>query len=239
MKALFFGQDADEIEQLALTLRIRWPDLESIMVTSGRQGLIAIEQKEPDIVFVCEDLTDMNMYSAISEIRKFSDIPIVALTDDDEMHGVKVLDLGGDDYITPNTNMMVMMVKVVALMRRFTLVNRRSDESPIQCGDLMINPATYEVYMGATSLRLTPTEFRLLHLLAKNRHITLSQEFIMDAVWSDDLDGGNKVKKYIQRLRRKLNDDAKNPRWIKTVHGMGYRLSPPVREEELATANAA
>ncbi|MDA0771202.1 MAG: helix-turn-helix domain-containing protein, partial [Chloroflexi bacterium] len=81
------------------------------------------------------------------------------------------------------------------------------------------------------------TEFRLLHLLAKNRHITLSQEYIMDAVWSDDLDGGNKVKKYIQRLRRKLDDDAKNPRWIKTVHGMGYRLSPPVQEEELATAN--
>ena len=88
-------------------------------------------------------------------------------------------------------------------------------------------------------MRRTPTEFRLLHLVAKNRHRTLAQEYIMDAVWGDDLDGGNKVKKYIQRLRRKLNDDAKNPRWIKTVHGMGYRLSPASQEQELATANAA
>lgn len=239
MKALFFGQDASQIEQLALALRIRWPDLESIMVTRGNQGLMAIEQKEPDIAFMCEDLADMSMYSAISEIRKFSDIPIIAITGNDEMDGVKVLDLGGDDYITPGMNMMVMMVKVVAIMRRFNLVNRRSDETPIHCGDLVINPATFEVYLGATSLRLTPTEFRLLHLLAKNRHITLSQEYIMDAVWGDDLDGGNKVKKYIQRLRRKLNDDAKNPRWIKTVHGMGYRLSPASQEQELATANAA
>ena len=176
MKALFFGQDSNQVEQLALTLRIRWPDLESIMVTKGSQGLMAIEQREPDIAFMCEDLTDMSMYSAISEIRKFSDIPIIAMTGDDEMEGVKVLDLGGDDYITPGTNMMVMMVKVVAIMRRFNLVNRRTDESPIQCGDLVINPATFEVYLGSTSLRLTPTEFRLLHLLAKNRHITLSQE---------------------------------------------------------------
>ncbi|MDA0769133.1 MAG: hypothetical protein O2821_02785, partial [Chloroflexi bacterium] len=156
MKALFFGQDSTRIEQLALTLRIRWPDLESIMVTKASQGLMAIEQKEPDMAFICEDLTDMNMYSAISEIRKFSDIPIVAMTGEDEMQGIKVLDLGGDDYITPSTNMMVMMVKVVAIMRRVSLVNRRSDEGPIQCGELVINPGTFEVYLGATGLRLTP-----------------------------------------------------------------------------------
>ena len=236
MKALFFGQDVNKIEQLALTLRIRWPDLESIMVSRGSHGLMAIEQKEPDIAFICEDLTDMNMFSVIGEIRKFSDIPIVALTGEDEMQGVKVLDRGGDDYITPSTNM---MVKVVAIMRRFNLTNRRIDEGPIYCGELVIDPATYEVYLGSTSLRLTPTEFRLLHLLARNRDITLLQNFIMDEIWSDDIDGSDKVKKYIQRLRRKLDDDAKNPRWIKTVHGMGYRLSPPVPEEELATANAA
>lgn len=239
MKALFFGEDANKIEQLALALRIRWPELESIMVTRGRHGLMAVEQQGPDIVFICEDLPDMNRYTAIAEIRKFSDIPIVAWTDDDEMQGVKVLDHGGDDYFTPSTNMMVMVVKVVAIMRRAGLVNRKSDESPIQCGDLHIDPGTYEVYLGENNLHLTPTEFRLLHLLAKNRHITLSQAYILDAVWAEDMDGGNKVKKYIQRLRRKMEDDAKNPRWIKTVHGMGYRLNAPLPEESLATFEAA
>ena len=90
----------------------------------------------------------------------------------------------------------------------------------------MIDPATHEIYSGSTSLRLTLAKFRLVHLLAKKRHITLSQHYIMDEAWSDDLDGENKVKKYIQRLRRRLDDDANNPRWIKTVLGMGYRLSP-------------
>ena len=132
-----------------------------------------------------------------------------------------------------------MMVKVVALLRRVNMVDRRGDEPPIYCGELLINPATFEVYLGSKALRLTPTEFRMLYLLAKNRHITLSQDFIINAIWADDYEGGNKVKKYIQRLRRKLNDDARSPKWIKTVHGLGYRMSPQVDEHVLVGASNA
>ncbi|MDA0771118.1 MAG: helix-turn-helix domain-containing protein [Chloroflexi bacterium] len=74
---------------------------------------------------------------------------------------------------------------------------------------------------------LTPTEFKLLYLLAKNRHMTLSQEFIQRVIWADDIEAGDTLKKYVQRLRRKLGDDARNPIWIKTVHGVGYRFSSP------------
>ncbi len=74
---------------------------------------------------------------------------------------------------------------------------------------------------------LTPTEFKLLHLLARNRHMTLSQPFIHRVIWGDDVQVGETLKKYIQRLRRKLGDDARNPTWIKTVHGFGYRFSAP------------
>ena len=81
--------------------------------------------------------------------------------------------------------------------------------------------------MGSDRLMLTPTEFRLLHLLAKNRHVTLTQDFIQRIIWSDDVQAGETLKKYIQRLRRKLGDDARNPIWIKTIHGVGYRFSSP------------
>ena len=89
----------------------------------------------------------------------------------------------------------------------------------------MLNPSTYEVFLGEQRLILTPTEFRLLHLLAKNRHITLTQEYIQRAIWSDDIETGSTLKKYVQRLRKKLGDDARNPTWIRTVHGVGYRFS--------------
>ena len=85
-------------------------------------------QKEFNIAFICEDLTDMNMFPAIAEIRKFSDIPTVALTGKDELQGVNVVDHGGDDYIKPSTDM---MLTVEAIMRRFNLTNRRIDDSPI------------------------------------------------------------------------------------------------------------
>ena len=240
MKTLFLSQNDDKVEQMALALKIRWPDLNPLVAFKGIIGLDILKHEEPDVAILCEDLVDMDMFSLIKEIRRFSDIPIVVISDaDDEMAGIKALDFGADDFISSNASLMVMMVKVVALMRRVNMAHREVNEEPIHCGELLINPATFEVYLGSKPLRLTPTEFRMLHLLAKNRHITLSQDYIISSIWADDYEGGNKVKKYIQRLRRKLSDDARCPRWIKTVHGMGYRLSPPMDEPALLEASPA
>ncbi len=229
MKVLFFCQDGDIVEQLVLALRLRWPDLKPLIATQGSVGLEVIEKEEPEIVLLCEDLPDMSLWSAIKEIRRFSDIPIIVAKEssDNEMEVVKALEAGADDYIRMPCNLMEVMARVAALVRRVGLTKQRSDESPIRCGELLINPATYEVYLGPERLVLTPTEFRLLYLLAKNRHVTLSQTFIQRVIWADDIEAGEALKKYVQRLRRKLGDDARNPIWIKTVHGVGYRFSAP------------
>ncbi len=226
MKVLFFCEDGSTVEQLVLALRLRWPDLRPLIASEGHVGLEVIEQEEPELVFLCDDLPDMTMWSAITEIRRFSDIPIIVATEGrDEMAVVKALESGADDFIHLPCNLMEVMARVVALVRRVGLTKQRSDETPIRCGDLLINPATYEVFMAADRLVLTPTEFKLLYLLAKNRHVTLSQDFIQRVIWSEEIEAGEALKKYIQRLRRKLGDDARNPTWIKTVHGVGYRFS--------------
>ena len=228
MKVLFFSQDSAKVEQLVLALRLRWPDLRPLIASSGDVGLQVIEQEEPELVLLCDDLPDLGLWASIKEIRRFSDIPIiVAIESENEMEVVKALELGADDFIKMPCNLMEVMARVVALVRRVGLTKQRSDETPIRCGELLINPATYEVYLGSSRLMLTPTEFRLLHLLAKNRHVTLTQDFIQRIIWSDDVQAGETLKKYIQRLRRKLGDDARNPTWIKTVHGVGYRFSSP------------
>ena len=97
----------------------------------------------------------------------------------------------------------------------------------MSCGDLAINPGTREAFLGSARLPLTPTEFKLLYLLVKNRHVTLTQEFIQRVIWAGDVVAAAAVKKYIQRLRRKLGDDAQNPTWIDTVYGVGYRFLSP------------
>ncbi len=226
MKVLFFSQNGDKVEQLGLALRLRWPDLRPLIASEGRVGLEVIEREEPDISIICEDLTDLTVWETIKEIRRFSDVPIiVALESQGEMEVVKALEQGADDFIRLPCNLTEFMARAVALVRRVGLTKQRSDESPIRCGDLLINPATYEVYLGDSRLVLTPTEFKLLYLLAKNRHVTLTQEFIQRVIWSEEIEAGEALKKYIQRLRKKLGDDARNPIWIKTVHGVGYRFA--------------
>lgn len=240
MKVLFFSQDGERVEQIVLALRLRWPDLKPLVVSQGGVGIQVVEQEEPDLVMICEDLPDLNMWQAIREIRRFSDIPVIlAVECHNDMDVVKAIELGADDYIIMPTNLMIVVARIVALMRRVNLSKDRSEDDPVYCGDLVINPATYEVYMGSERLMLTPTEFRLLYLLAKNRHMTLSQDFIQRVVWSDDIDAGDTLKKYIQRLRRKLGDDARNPIWIKTVHGVGYRFSSPTPTQPPPTSASA
>ena len=229
MKVLFFGKDTAAVEEIALALRLRWPDLEPMAVTQGSKGLYVIEQQEPELVVVCEHLSDMSIWQIIKEIRRFADTPIVvAAHTENELDIVKALEMGADDYIGMPCSMMVLMARVVAVLRRVGLAKRENADSPIRCGELMIDPANYEVFLGTKRVVLTPTEFKLLYFLGKNRHMTLSQDFIRRGIWADDTQAGDALKKYIQRLRRKLGDDARDPKWIKTVHGLGYRLTTPM-----------
>ena len=233
MRAVFFCQDGGGVEQMVLALRLRWPDLTPLIVSQGTVGLQLIEREKPDFVMICEDLPNLGICAAIREIRRVSDIPIIVATeeeDDSEMQVVKALELGADDYITMPCNLMVVIARVVALLRRVGLTKRTSEDGTIHCGDLVIDPANYEVFLRSDRLALTPTEFRLLCLMAKNRHVIISRDFIQRVIWGRDVQVGDTLKKYIQRLRRKLGDDARNPRWIKTVHGVGYRFHVPAAE---------
>ena len=230
MKVLFFSQDGTSVEQLTLALRLRWPDLAPLVASQRDRALLAVEQEEPDFVILCDDLPNLGIWSAIREIRRFSDVPIIVATaseGESEMQIVKGLELGADDYIGMPCNLMVMLARIVAIMRRKGLAKQRSGENTLTCGELTIDQANYEAYLGSERLALTPTEFRLLCLLAKNRHMTLTHEFIQRVIWGDDIRVGGTLKKYIQRLRQRLGDDARNPRWIKTVHGIGYRFNVP------------
>ncbi len=231
MKVLFFCQDGAKVEQLVLALRLRWPDLKAHMVARAELGLDALENDSPELVILCEDLPDLSLWDSIREIRRFSEIPLIVAangTTSSEVDVVKAIELGADDFLMLPCNLMVVMAKVVALMRRVGLSKQELSDGPIHCGDLLINSDTYEAYLGNIRLQLTPTEFKLLHLLARNRNMTLSQDFIQRVLWVGEVNASDTLKKYVQRLRRKLGEDARNPIWIKTVHGVGYRFSTPV-----------
>ena len=228
MRVLFFCRDEAGAEQLVLALRTRWPDLTSLLASRGDLGVRAVGEWEPDLVVICEDLPDLEVSSAITRIRRLSDVPIIVAAERaGEMEVVRALQLGADDYIALPRNLLEVTARVMALMRRVGITRQRGGAAPIQYGDLVIDTDASEAFLGTERLSLTPTEFKLLCLLAKNRQVTLSQQFLQRVIWTDTVDSADALKKYIQRLRRKLGDDARDPTWITTVHGVGYRFNSP------------
>ena len=113
MKVLFFSKDPAVVEEIALALKLRWPDLEPMAVAQGGKGLHVIEQQEPELVVVCEHLSDMSIWQIIKEIRRFADTPIVvaAAKTENELDIVRALEMGADDYIAMPCSMMVLMAR--------------------------------------------------------------------------------------------------------------------------------
>lgn len=225
MKALFFCQSSTPVDELIPALRLRWPDIMPLIANRGTTGVEIVRQQKLDLVFACEDTQDLNIWNIISNIRDFSDIPIVFVTNhSDEMAIIKGLELGADDYIGIPIKLMESVARISALMRRAGQPRGTSGEEQISLDDMRIDPNKFEVFLEQEKVALTDTEFRLLHLLVKNKHTALSREFIQSALWDDSVQK-HSIKKYVQRLRQKLGDDAKNPTWIQTVRGVGYRIN--------------
>ena len=228
MKVLLRCEEDVAAERLVLALRMRWPDLEAVSLGPSNLRPESVERIEPDLIVLCRGDDADQAWDAISQVRRRSDAPIM-VTDErgGETDVVKALNAGADDYIRLPSTTIEIVARAMALIRRAGIAKQVDNGKPITCGALTIDPSTHEVYLESGRLDFTPTEFKLLHLLVRNRHVTLSQRFIQRVIWSGDGDAAAALKKYVQRLRRKLGDDAKDPHWIKTVHGVGYRFSAP------------
>jgi DNA-binding response OmpR family regulator len=144
------------------------------------------------------------------------------------MEVITSLELGADDYVRLPCDLTEIMVRIGALLRRVGIHPSADSEGPLSSGRLLINPANYEVFLGDQRISLTSTEFRLLHLLVKNRGTVVAHQTLERALWGEQVDSSRLVKKYVQRLRQKLEDDAREPCWVASVHGVGYRfIGPP------------
>ena len=175
MKVLFISQDDLVVEELALGLRLRWPGLLPLYAAKGPAVKSALSKEEPVLVMVCGDVPGLDAWSAIDHIRRLHDTPTVVCTNrPGEMEVVKALEAGADEFIRMPCNLLEVVARVMALMRRVGRIKQQTDGTVMSCGDLAINPGTREAFLGSARLPLTPTEFKLLYLLVKNRHVTLT-----------------------------------------------------------------
>ncbi|MFQ6026569.1 MAG: response regulator transcription factor [Dehalococcoidia bacterium] len=228
MKVVFIGSDPRITEIATLGVRLRWPDATMYPVEQAMAGLETVERETPDVVLLHPDFSDMTLSKSIQELRSFSNVPLLVMgRQGDEMEVVASLELGADDYVRLPCDLTELTTRIWALLRRVGAGISYESESPLQSGRLLVNPATYEAFLGDQRITLTSTEFRLLYLLVKNWGIVLARQTLERTLWGEQVDSSGLVKKYVQRLRQKLGDDAREPFWIASVHGVGYRFIGP------------
>ena len=193
--------------------------------SQGDEAIEIFDKFKPSLVILDLMLPGMNGYEICQNIRKKSTIPILILSAKiDEFDKVKGLNLGADDYITKPFRPRELLARVNAQLRRSQVFNKENLEI-IEIENIRIYTKEYKVEKDGRDLYLSRNEFELLIFLSKNPRQVFSREQLYDRIWGFDSYGDlNTVTVTINRLRQKIEDNPKNPKYILTVWGVGYKF---------------
>lgn len=224
-RILLIEDDLQIRRLLAEGLSIKGHDIESVSV--AMDGLKAIISSTPDVVILDLSLPDLDGAELLKMIRTVSGVPvIVATARDDDDAAVSLLNSGADDYVVKPFSVENMDARISAVLRRAN--DRPGEVAPLQIGDLVIHQGAREVTINGRRLDLSPKEFDLLRLLGKRKGEVVSKREILAEVWREPYGGSEKtVDVHLSWLRKKLGESAREPRYLRTVHGVGIKLVEP------------
>jgi len=202
---------------------------EVTIACDGQGGLQQFHEIQPHLVILDVMMPHMDGWETCRRIREISTVPIIMLTAlGSHQDIVKGLKTGADDYLVKPFHPEELQARVDAVLRRLRMPPPASDSSPLRfgSGNLIIDPSNRQVMVSSQVIDLTPTEYDLLLFMARRAGRILSTDVIFDNVWPYDADAGpDSVKWYIWRLRKKIETDPRNPRYILTERGIGYRFA--------------
>lgn len=193
---------------------------------TGKEGLQTIARREPDCIILDLMLPDMSGYDVCEQIRQKLNTPILMLTakaqDHDKIRGFKV---GADDYLTKPFSVGELLARVMALLRRHT--QYAQDLDLIRIGANLIDVNHFTIRRGKKEHSMSHYEVELFKLLYAHANQPVTRDEILDKVWGTDKFPTNRtVDNFIVKLRKKIEEDYRNPKHILTIYGVGYKLSP-------------
>ena len=193
---------------------------------SGREAMEAFKKNSPSLVILDLMLPDISGEEVCKRLRRRSRIPIIMLTAKvQEENILEGFALGADDYVTKPFSPRQLVARVKALLRRTEEVIPLSDTMSFNDGDLVIDSVKHEVKKGNNIVNLTPTEYKLLLTMIKYPNKAFTREELICLVLGDEYDGYDRViDTHIKNLRQKIEDNTKEPKYIITIHGVGYRF---------------
>jgi len=195
---------------------------------TGTDGLEKVKSGTHDAVILDVMLPGMDGFTVLKQIRFFSNVPVLMLTAlGDESDRIVGLEIGADDYLpkTFSTRELLARLRAVTRRSRISADQNNRDEEEISAGDIYINSATREAKVGGEAVTLTALEFDLLFCLMRSAGRVLDRDKLLDEIAGRSYDVFDRsIDVHISSLRRKLGDDFKNPRYIKTIRSVGYML---------------
>ena len=223
-RVLVVDDDAALARALAINLKARGYDV--AVAHTGRDALEGLAKLHPDVVVLDLGLPDLDGLDVLHGVRGWNDVPVVVLsarTTSDEK--VDALDAGADDYVTKPFEMNELLARIRAAARRGAAAGRADTTAVITAGDVVLDLAAGVVTRDGQQVRLTPTEYHLLEVLARNAGRLVPQAQLLREVWGPAYEKETHyLRVYVAQLRRKLEHDPANPRLIVTEPGLGYRF---------------
>jgi DNA-binding response OmpR family regulator len=229
----------DDAELSALVSgRLRESGYSVATAASGPEAIARVNEQVPDLVLLDVMLPGFDGLEVCRRLRASHPLLyIIMLTARaDELDRVVGLEVGADDYVTKPFSLQELVARVRAALRRLRLTQEQiaeppSEETPVHLGDLFIDPVRREVKRKGESLHLTVREFDLLMFLVRHPERPFTRMQLLDKVWDIQYEGYDRtVDSHVQRLRSKIEDDPANPRYIRTVWGVGYKFQPTAED---------
>jgi two-component system, OmpR family, alkaline phosphatase synthesis response regulator PhoP len=228
MEKILIIEDEPSILTL-LSFNLEKSGYQVITAMDGKVGLEKAKKEQPDLIVLDLMLPGMDGIDICKSLRMDkNNTPILMLTaKDDVLDKILGLELGADDYMTKPFSPREVVARIKAILRRTKVSGQtpREEKSKVSLGPLEINEEKYEAYFQNIRLELTPKEFELLLYLAKNEGRVMTRDQLLNAVWDYDFVGDSRiVDVHISHLREKIETDTKQPRYIKTIRGLGYKF---------------
>lgn len=224
--------DEPEISDL-VELYLQNENYEVFKFYSAKDALACIESTQLDLAILDVMLPEVSGFALCQKIRERHTYPIIMLTAKDaETDKITGLTLGADDYVTKPFRPLELVARVKAQIRRYKRYNPAhasvQDQEPdvILHSGLEMNTGTHTCFLNGKPLSLTPTEFSILHILLERKGKVVSSEELFHEIWKDEYysKSNNTITVHIRHLREKLGDTIDNPKYIKTIWGVGYKI---------------
>lgn len=225
------ADDEEEIRNL-VAIYLQNEGYRVLKAADGREAVELLKRNTVHLIVLDIMMPRMDGITACLKIREEQHVPIIMLSaksqDMDKIYG---LSSGADDYMTKPFNPLELVARVKSQLRRYLRLNQgyTPKEGEIEVGDLLISTTSREVKVSGRDVKLTPTEFAILELLARNKGVVFSAEHIYERVWKESFgQSDNTVMVHVRKIREKIEEDTRKPKYIKTVWGVGYKIESSI-----------